>query len=267
METKPESKMETKIETKIEDKIEIKTKSKKSKKPKKEYVFSRKLNCKVLTFAVCGPKSDNADFIIAEEIPYFSKIEDMNGKVLVSFTDPDIFGSLVFENVWLKLRSEFVKEITSIKPTYFHDENRSYHNCAWVMGKLYSFDSYQYSGTITNDIYIGAVVINLIPNKRRSYKHWFEDEKLSGISHINESDMKTIHPSLLWISENEGHGVGAFVFYHEDSQGEIDSVMIDNCYFEQPADIPKKAFILHDDGNFLIQNFESKPKNKKNKKN
>lgn len=231
-------------------------------------VLSRKVCLKTLTYIDCGKDSEREGLLLAEKEPYYDNINEAQDKLTVAFTDPEIFASTIFINVWLKLKVDFVKKIKENGPKFYEDKTRNYDNCAWLMGELYDFDTYQYAGTITNDISIGAILVNTIPKEKRCFLSWF-DEELQNVTDIitNQSNMPTSHPSILWASENRAHGVGAFVFYHEDSTGEIDSVIIDNCYFDYPENIPNETFLLHDDGNIKFVPFEQKSKKGKKKGN
>ena len=211
-------------------------------------VYGRKLSCALISYIGLEEMKKETDPNLDPNVPYYEKLEDIKDKVVITFTDVGIFGSPIFSGVSLFLKADFVKQYFSVNPIYYEDKSRNYHNCAWLMGPLFPFQDYKYVGTIYNDIYIGAILVNLIPKTKRSLYFWLQDDKNLEKSNDSESEQNTFkknHNSVMWAFENEGHGVGAFVFYHENNEGEIDSVIVDNSYFEYPESVPNESFLLH----------------------
>lgn len=138
----------------------------------------------------------------------------------------------------LKVTKKFFDQYMRDKlPTPYYKGNSN----AYVYGKLYKKDMI-YIGSHSNDVAnTGAydVTDGVKFNSDNIYKYceiafkkpkiwnWFDRDFLKVI--------KTFYPEILFLGETVGGDVGADVYVHLDSDGEINSIMIDNEYFNKPS--------------------------------
>jgi hypothetical protein len=116
-----------------------------------------------------------------------------------------------------------------IKGGKLREDERQWYN-AYVFGKLHSLGSYKFIGDHGNDVaQTGFVDKDIID--RDGYNadifdsDWFDQ---------SDATRKMIHkqqPSVLWYGETYGGDVGASLYGHKDSDGNYDSLIVDNNLF------------------------------------
>lgn len=184
----------------------------------------------------------------------FDSVEKMQGKVYVSICDPKLFITPFASSVTLKVDSNFVKAYWNQKPRFLYNSSKIYANGAWVIGPQFNFEEYLFMGHVDNDLNISMILSSLEDPTKFSWQDWttsdwiyLKDDQKSFLDEYSLDDFRKIRPSIWWMDENPGHGVGAFVYVHESATKQIDSIIVDNCYFHVPKDVENydKHFFMH----------------------
>lgn len=214
-----------------------------------ESVLARNFTFKMLTAVHLG---DNADKPMLNYNPWsiFDNAATMSGKVVISICDPKLFLTDAARSVTLWTQADFVKQYWNQKPSFHTNPNLKYHNGAWVFGRQnLPFKDYLYQGVVDNDIYLSIVVCSLVDMTKKSWLDWTSQDWIDcDLRNISPSTIHDKYPAIWWMDENPAHGVGAYVFIHENESKQIDSIIIDNWYFEPPSKIIEGSyFYLHDE--------------------
>lgn len=150
--------------------------------------------------------------------------------------EPDKGKQTFSSTVTLRVTKKFFDQYMKTKmPTAYMG---NYDN-AYVYGKLYKKDLI-YVGAHYNDVastgaydvtdgikFDGANIHKFSVDffKKPRKWDWFDKDFLKIV--------KTFYPEVLFLGETFGGDVGAAVYVHVDKDNEIDSIMIDNCYFHK----------------------------------
>lgn len=216
-------------------------------------VLGRTLNLKMMVGASYGKNAKKRMFK-TKIWETFDSVEKMQGKVYVTICDPKLFITPFASSVTLKVDSNFVKAYWNQKPSFLSDPSKLYANGAWVLGPQFNFEEYLFMGHVDNDIDISMILSSLEDPTKFSWLNWtnsnwlyLEDDQKSFLDEYSLDDFRKIRPSIWWMDENPGHGVGAFVYVHESATKQIDSIIVDNCYFHVPKDVENydKHFFMH----------------------
>lgn len=177
------------------------------------------------------------------------RVEDANGKVLVTFCDPKIYLSPVASSVNMYLDADFLKRFWNIKPKFVTDPLKEYHNGAWIIGDgPFDFKEYTFFGQLENDIFVSVILSSMNDLTKITWDDWSRKDwskategAKSVLKDKSLEDVRSVDPSIWWMDDNPGHGVGAFVYAHINKDDKIDSVIVDNWYFYPPTKPKEKT--------------------------
>jgi hypothetical protein len=147
----------------------------------------------------------------------------------ILFSEPYTCGyEVVFEVTW-----KFYRKLLKMPKSIDVDDGNAY-----IFGRRFSLDNYRFAGGHGNDgaqtgfIDITGATADEVERIRRDplwlsiYEaaKWNWDDRAA-----LESVRRQISPRILFVGRTEGGDVGADLYIHKNSIGEVDGVIIENC--------------------------------------